>query len=168
MTKKILPAKIIRGCVRVPGDKSISHRALMLAAIAQGESRITGLLQAEDVVNTRKMLEKLGMQPVEESNALIIQGCGTDGFAAAMNHHRFHSHSGHENHVREKAVDRCDVIQCAAAKLNNDVAASKSLNPAEGFNQHFRFANRFFHQSSDVCVKGEKDVLLCQMCARCA
>ncbi len=82
MIKKILPSKTIKGCLRVPGDKSISHRALMLAAMAQGESRITGLLQAEDVVNTRKMLEKLGMQSAEKNNALIIQGRGKNGFAA--------------------------------------------------------------------------------------
>ena len=42
----------LKGRIRVPGDKSMSHRALMLGAVAIGETRITGLLEAEDVLNT--------------------------------------------------------------------------------------------------------------------
>ena len=49
-----------RGRVRVPGDKSISHRALMLGALATGKTRITGLLEAEDVLNTAKAVTALG------------------------------------------------------------------------------------------------------------
>jgi 3-phosphoshikimate 1-carboxyvinyltransferase len=50
----------LAGRVRVPGDKSISHRALMLGALATGRTRITGLLEGEDVVNTAKVLRALG------------------------------------------------------------------------------------------------------------
>ena len=50
----------LRGRVRVPGDKSISHRALMLAAIAQGTSRIAGLLEGEDVLATAAALRAMG------------------------------------------------------------------------------------------------------------
>jgi 3-phosphoshikimate 1-carboxyvinyltransferase len=50
----------LRGRVRVPGDKSISHRALMLGALATGRTRITGLLEGEDVVNTARALQALG------------------------------------------------------------------------------------------------------------
>ena len=48
------------GRLRVPGDKSISHRALMIAALSSGRTRIAGLLEAEDVVNTARALTALG------------------------------------------------------------------------------------------------------------
>lgn len=50
----------LRGRIRVPGDKSISHRAIMLSALAVGESHITGLLEGEDVLNTAKACAALG------------------------------------------------------------------------------------------------------------
>ena len=46
----------LAGQVRVPGDKSISHRALILGALAVGETRISGLLEGEDVLNTAKSM----------------------------------------------------------------------------------------------------------------
>jgi 3-phosphoshikimate 1-carboxyvinyltransferase len=56
----------LRGSVRVAGDKSISHRSLMFGALATGVTRISGLLEAEDVINTAKALEALGT-PIERS-----------------------------------------------------------------------------------------------------
>ena len=50
----------LAGRARVPGDKSISHRALILGALAVGESRISGLLEGEDVLNTAKSMRALG------------------------------------------------------------------------------------------------------------
>jgi 3-phosphoshikimate 1-carboxyvinyltransferase len=50
----------LKGRVRVPGDKSISHRALILGALAVGETRIGGLLEGEDVLNTGKAMAALG------------------------------------------------------------------------------------------------------------
>ena len=50
----------LTGRVRVPGDKSISHRALIFGALATGMTRVRGLLEAEDVINTGKALEALG------------------------------------------------------------------------------------------------------------
>ena len=50
----------LTGPVRVPGDKSISHRALILGALAVGDSRISGLLEGEDVLNTAKSMQALG------------------------------------------------------------------------------------------------------------
>ena len=50
----------VRGAVRPPGDKSISHRALMLAALARGTSELTGLLTGEDVKSTARVLRQLG------------------------------------------------------------------------------------------------------------
>ena len=51
----------LAGRVRVPGDKSVSHRALMLSAIAEGESRITGFLEGEDTLATARILGQLGV-----------------------------------------------------------------------------------------------------------
>lgn len=56
----IRPVQRIRGEVRVPGDKSISHRALMLASIAQGDSSIDGLASSRDVASTAQCLRGLG------------------------------------------------------------------------------------------------------------
>ena len=50
----------MRGTIRVPGDKSISHRALMLSALAVGESRISGLLEGEDVMSTAQAMRQMG------------------------------------------------------------------------------------------------------------
>ncbi|HQS49918.1 MAG TPA: 3-phosphoshikimate 1-carboxyvinyltransferase [Xanthobacteraceae bacterium] len=56
------PSPALAGTVRVPGDKSVSHRALMFGALARGETRITGLLEGEDVLNTAKACIQLGAQ----------------------------------------------------------------------------------------------------------
>ncbi len=55
-----MPAGPLRGTIRVPGDKSISHRALMLSALAVGESRISGLLEGEDVLATAAAMRAMG------------------------------------------------------------------------------------------------------------
>ncbi len=72
----------LRGSARVPGDKSISHRALILGALAVGETRITGLLEGEDVLNTGKAMQALGAK-VERTGdfAWKISGVGVSGFA---------------------------------------------------------------------------------------
>ena len=62
-------AAALRGRVRVPGDKSISHRALMLGALATGRTRITGLLEGEDVLNTATALQALGCPIHREAGA---------------------------------------------------------------------------------------------------
>jgi len=72
----------LRGRVRVPGDKSISHRALILGALTVGETRITGLLEGEDVINTGRAMQALGAT-VERTGAgeWCIHGVGVSGFA---------------------------------------------------------------------------------------
>jgi 3-phosphoshikimate 1-carboxyvinyltransferase len=69
--------------VRVPGDKSISHRALIFGALAVGETRIAGLLEGEDVLNTAKAMRALGAR-VERTGegAWRVRGVGVGGFAA--------------------------------------------------------------------------------------
>ena len=70
------------GKIRVPGDKSISHRALILGALAVGETRVTGLLEGEDVLNTAKSMRALGAR-VERTGrfAWLVHGVGVAGFA---------------------------------------------------------------------------------------
>jgi len=72
----------LTGKVRVPGDKSISHRALILGALAVGETRISGLLEGEDVLNTAKSMRALGAR-VERTGdfAWVVHGVGVAGFA---------------------------------------------------------------------------------------
>jgi 3-phosphoshikimate 1-carboxyvinyltransferase len=76
----------LSGKVRVPGDKSISHRALILGALAVGESRISGLLEGEDVLNTAKSMRALGAR-VERTGdfAWKVNGVGVAGFASPQN-----------------------------------------------------------------------------------
>jgi 3-phosphoshikimate 1-carboxyvinyltransferase len=70
------------GQVRVPGDKSISHRALILGALAVGETRISGLLEGEDVLNTGKAMRALGARVERTGNfAWSVRGVGVAGFA---------------------------------------------------------------------------------------
>jgi 3-phosphoshikimate 1-carboxyvinyltransferase len=72
----------LTGKVRVPGDKSISHRALILGALAVGETRISGLLEGEDVLNTAKAMRALSAK-VERTGdcAWSVRGVGVTGFA---------------------------------------------------------------------------------------
>ena len=69
-----------RGTVQVPGDKSISHRALICAALATGESRISGILRSEDVESTATVLRSLGAAIPALSDELSIEGTGFGGF----------------------------------------------------------------------------------------
>src|ERR1700722_19016894 len=73
----------LSGRVRVPGDKSISHRALILGALAVGTTRISGLLEGEDVLNTAKAMRAMGAR-VERTGpgAWQVDGVGVAGFAA--------------------------------------------------------------------------------------
>ena len=72
----------LRGRVRVPGDKSISHRALLFGAIAEGTTRIEGLLPAEDPLSTAACLRAMGVEvsPIRAGEVVSVQGVGLDGF----------------------------------------------------------------------------------------
>lgn len=58
--RRFMPAGPLRGTIRVPGDKSISHRSIMLGALAVGETRVTGLLEGEDVLSTAAAMRAMG------------------------------------------------------------------------------------------------------------
>ncbi|HEU5448321.1 MAG TPA: hypothetical protein VFW57_04865, partial [Acidimicrobiia bacterium] len=64
----------LRGSMRVPGDKSISHRALLFAALASGTSRLWWLADGDDVVRSRAAIEALGVK--------VRDGAGSPGGAA--------------------------------------------------------------------------------------
>ena len=69
----------LTGTVRVPGDKSISHRALMFGAIATGRTRISGLLEAEDVLNTARIVGQFGAKVNRTAEGWDVLGRGTGG-----------------------------------------------------------------------------------------
>ena len=71
------PSSPLRASLRVPGDKSISHRALMFAGLAVGKSRITGLLEGEDVLATAAAMRQLGAQVERVSEGeWVVHGAG--------------------------------------------------------------------------------------------
>jgi 3-phosphoshikimate 1-carboxyvinyltransferase len=71
----------LRGTVQVPGDKSISHRALLFGAIAEGETRIEGLLPAEDPLSTAACLRAMGVEvsAIRAGETVLVRGVGLDG-----------------------------------------------------------------------------------------
>ena len=74
------PARRFAGEVRVPGDKSVSHRAVMLGAIANGETEVTGFLEAEDTRATLRAVRALGITVVsDDAGSLRIRGAGREG-----------------------------------------------------------------------------------------
>ena len=78
------PADRIAGTIRVPGDKSISHRALMVAAMAVGETTITGLLEGADGMATAAALDSLGVvSQRDEDGTWRVSGVGVGGLAEA-------------------------------------------------------------------------------------
>jgi len=72
----------LRGEARVPGDKSISHRALVLGALAVGETRISGLLEGEDVLATASAMRAFGAEVTRHAEGeWSVHGVGVGGFA---------------------------------------------------------------------------------------
>ena len=82
MNVTIAPKKNLHGTVSVPGDKSISHRSIMLGAIAKGESRITGFLMGEDCLSTIACFQKLGIDISVSPKLVTLFGKGRFGLHA--------------------------------------------------------------------------------------
>ena len=76
---RFAPGGPLRGKVDVPGDKSISHRALILSALAVGRSRITGLLMGEDVIATAAALRAMGADIAYDNGVCTVHGVGVGG-----------------------------------------------------------------------------------------
>ncbi|MCF8473244.1 MAG: 3-phosphoshikimate 1-carboxyvinyltransferase [Emcibacter sp.] len=71
---------IFKGKIKVPGDKSISHRALIMGTMAIGQSRISGLLEGEDVLNTAHAMQALGADITRDDNGdWLVYGVGVGG-----------------------------------------------------------------------------------------
>jgi len=74
------PGTALRGSVRVPGDKSVSHRAVMLGALAHGVTRVTGFLEGEDTRATARVFERLGVRiETPSASERIVHGVGLHG-----------------------------------------------------------------------------------------
>ncbi|TWI11622.1 3-phosphoshikimate 1-carboxyvinyltransferase [Aerolutibacter ruishenii] len=74
----------LRGTLRVPGDKSVSHRAIMLGALAEGTTRITGFLEGEDTRATARVFQQLGVRiETPSASERIVHGVGLRGLHAA-------------------------------------------------------------------------------------
>ncbi|KRD79565.1 3-phosphoshikimate 1-carboxyvinyltransferase [Lysobacter sp. Root983] len=74
----------LRGTLRVPGDKSVSHRAVMLGALAEGVTRVTGFLEGEDTRATARVFERLGVRiETPSASERIVHGVGLHGLRAS-------------------------------------------------------------------------------------
>ncbi len=80
---RIEPAAAVRGDVRVPGDKSISHRALLVGAVANGESEVRGFGASADTLATADAMRSLGATVEISGETVHIQGVGLGNLAAA-------------------------------------------------------------------------------------
>ena len=80
---RVLPANRLRGEFHLPGDKSISHRSAMFAAIGDGQSRLKNYSSARDCQSTLDCLDKLGIRIGREPGLITIEGVGIDGIKAA-------------------------------------------------------------------------------------
>jgi 3-phosphoshikimate 1-carboxyvinyltransferase len=84
MELKVESKQKVAGEIRVPGDKSISHRSLILSSIAEGESKIEGLLEAEDCLSTMGIMRDLGIEISKEAaGSYRVQGKGLNGLEEA-------------------------------------------------------------------------------------
>ncbi|MBY6035850.1 3-phosphoshikimate 1-carboxyvinyltransferase [Fictibacillus nanhaiensis] len=79
MVKRLTPIKSLNGTIKVPGDKSISHRAVMFGSIAEGTTSINGFLTGEDCLSTISCFQKLGVAIKQENEHVIVEGKGIKG-----------------------------------------------------------------------------------------
>lgn len=80
---RVEPGGVLKGLLRVPGDKSISHRSVILGALSDGKTEVSGLLEGEDVLATIAAFKAMGVK-IEgpKQGCLIIEGAGIDGLQA--------------------------------------------------------------------------------------
>ncbi len=77
---RVKPGGVLSGSLRVPGDKSISHRSIMLGSLAEGVTNVSGFLEGEDSLATLNAFRKMGVQ-IEgpENGKVVIHGVGMHG-----------------------------------------------------------------------------------------
>src|SRR5690348_12855653 len=84
MQERICPAKRVSGVLRLPGDKSISHRYAMLAAIAEGPTRIRNYSSGADCQSTLSAVAALGLAVERQDGEILIHGRGLEGLTAPV------------------------------------------------------------------------------------
>ena len=77
--------KHLNGSIRVPGDKSISHRSIIFGSLAEGETKVYDILRGEDVLSTMQVFRDLGVKIEDKDGVVTIQGVGMDGLKAPQN-----------------------------------------------------------------------------------
>ena len=77
--------KHLNGSIRVPGDKSISHRSIIFGSLAEGETKVYDILRGEDVLSTMQVFRDLGVEIEDKDGVVTIQGVGMDGLKAPKN-----------------------------------------------------------------------------------
>src|SRR5262245_13200289 len=82
-TVRIAPAARLRGDIQLPGDKSISHRSAMFAAIGEGVSRLNNYSSARDCQSTLDCLEALGVRIKRDAKLIVVEGVGQTGLREA-------------------------------------------------------------------------------------
>lgn len=75
----------LKGTLRVPGDKSISHRSIMFGSLAKGTTTVHDILRGEDVLSTMQVFRDLGVDIQDDGNIVTITGVGFDGLKAPKN-----------------------------------------------------------------------------------
>ena len=75
-------SKGLKGTIRVPGDKSISHRSIILGSLAKGETKVYDILRGEDVLSTIQVFRDLGVSIQDDGDVIRIQGVGFQGLQA--------------------------------------------------------------------------------------
>lgn len=85
MAKKVTKKFSLHGPVQIPGDKSVSHRALMLSALGEGSSTILNILDGEDVRSTAECLENLGVSIDWHNRDVLVEGVGLHGLKQPNN-----------------------------------------------------------------------------------
>ena len=77
--------KHLNGSIRVPGDKSISHRSIIFGSLAEGETKVYDILRGEDVLSTMQVFRDLGVEIEDKDGVVTIQGIGMGGLKAPQN-----------------------------------------------------------------------------------
>ena len=77
--------KHLNGSIRVPGDKSISHRSIIFGSLAEGETKVYDILRGEDVLSTMQVFRDLGVEIEDKEGVVTIQGVGMDGLKVPQN-----------------------------------------------------------------------------------
>ncbi|MEE0949687.1 MAG: 3-phosphoshikimate 1-carboxyvinyltransferase, partial [Streptococcus equinus] len=75
----------LQGTLRVPGDKSISHRSIMFGSLAKGKTTVRDILRGEDVLSTMQVFRDLGVDIQDDGELVTITGVGFDGLKAPKN-----------------------------------------------------------------------------------